>query len=296
MQKDTSWDWDGKCQSVFLLLKKAFTSALVLHHFDPSLPIMLEGDASNYAIAGILSQSDSEGKDLHPITFYTCSMIPMELNYDIYDKELLTIIKAFCQWQAYLEGSLHHIQVYSNHNNLQYFMTMKQLSCHQAQWSKTISEYDFTIHYCPRQLSTKPDTLTWRSNIYVKKSFEAKQNAFNHQVFLWDKINTTNQAYSKHANAQRKLTPNWPPSTLVWLNQQNLKIQRPSIKLNHKCFGPFKILQKVSTHAYKLDLPLGLKGLHPMFHMQLLERHAPDPFPRQCPSQLPPIKVKDKYH
>ncbi|KAG5735334.1 hypothetical protein E4T56_gene11036 [Termitomyces sp. T112] len=65
-RKDTPWDWDSKCQSVFLLLKKAFTSAPVLRHFDPSLPIVLECDASDYAIAGILSQSNSGGKDLHP--------------------------------------------------------------------------------------------------------------------------------------------------------------------------------------------------------------------------------------
>ncbi|KAG5727489.1 hypothetical protein E4T56_gene12001 [Termitomyces sp. T112] len=160
IKEDTPWDWDSKCQSVFLLLKKAFTSAPVLCHFDPSLPIVLECDASDYAIAGILSQSDSGGKDLHPIAFYTCSMIPAELNYNIYDKELLAIVEAFHQWQAYLEGSPHRIQVYSNHNNLQYFMTMKQLSCHQAQWSETLSEYDFTIHYCPRQLGVKPNALT----------------------------------------------------------------------------------------------------------------------------------------
>ncbi|KNZ81044.1 hypothetical protein J132_03033 [Termitomyces sp. J132] len=37
--------------------------------------------------------------------------------------------------------------------------------------------------------------------------------------FLQDKIDTANQAYSKHADAHRKPTPDWPPSTLVWLNQ-----------------------------------------------------------------------------
>ncbi|KAG5723957.1 hypothetical protein E4T56_gene9752 [Termitomyces sp. T112] len=69
--KDTPWDWDSKCQSIFLLLKKAFTSTPVLRHFDPSLSIVLECDASDYAIAGILSQLDSGGKDLHPVAFYT---------------------------------------------------------------------------------------------------------------------------------------------------------------------------------------------------------------------------------
>ncbi|KAG5718344.1 hypothetical protein E4T56_gene8365 [Termitomyces sp. T112] len=85
--------------------------------------------------------------------------------------------------------------------------------------------------------------------------------------FLWDEIDTTNQAYSKHADACPKPTPDWPPSTLVWLDRRNLKTWRPSIKLDHKCLGPFKILRKVSTHTYKLDLPPGLKGLHPVFHI-----------------------------
>ncbi|KAG5729761.1 hypothetical protein E4T56_gene910 [Termitomyces sp. T112] len=174
VKEDTPWDWDRKCQSIFLLLKKAFTSALVLCHFDPSLPIVLECDASDYAIAGILSQLDSGGKDLRPVAFYTQSMIPAELNYNIYNKELLAIIEAFCQWQAYLKGSPHHIQVYSNHNNLQYSTTTKQLSHRQARWSETLSEYNFTIHYHPGQLGAKPDALTRRPNVYPKKLFETK--------------------------------------------------------------------------------------------------------------------------
>ncbi|KAG5718375.1 hypothetical protein E4T56_gene8311 [Termitomyces sp. T112] len=133
--------------------------------FQPSLPIILKCNASDYTITGILFQSDFRGKDLHPIAFYTCSIIPAELNYNIYDKELLAIVKAFYQWQAYRKESPHHIQVYSNHNNLQLFMTMKQLSHCQAQWSKTLSEYDFTIHYCSSQLGAKPDALIWRISL-----------------------------------------------------------------------------------------------------------------------------------
>ncbi|KNZ71349.1 Chromobox like protein, partial [Termitomyces sp. J132] len=44
------------------------------------------------------------------------------------------------------------------------------------------------------------------------------------------------------------------------------------------------------------DLPPGLKGLHPVFHVQLLERHAPDPFPGQRSSRPLPVEVEDEYH
>ncbi|KAG5720268.1 hypothetical protein E4T56_gene3342 [Termitomyces sp. T112] len=86
--------------------------------------------------------------------------------------------------------------------------------------------------------------------------------------FLWDEIDTTNQAYSKHADACCKPTPDWPPGTLVWLDQRNFKTQRPSIKLDHKRLGPFKVLRK----------------------------HAPAPFPGQRPSRPPPVEVEDEYH
>jgi len=93
----TPWNWTEQCEGVFQLLKKAFTSAPILQLFDPSLPIILECNASDSAIAAIISQFNIGSKDLQPITFYTCSMIDMELNYNIYDKELLAIMEAFKQ-------------------------------------------------------------------------------------------------------------------------------------------------------------------------------------------------------
>jgi dTDP-4-dehydrorhamnose reductase len=96
---------------------------------------VLECDASDYAIAGIISQYDRQD-ELQPIAFYGQTMIAAELNYDIYDKELLEIVECFRLWQQYLEGAKHTIQVFTDHNNLQYFTTTKQLSRRQARWSE----------------------------------------------------------------------------------------------------------------------------------------------------------------
>ncbi|GAW02978.1 retrotransposon nucleocapsid protein [Lentinula edodes] len=99
-------------------------------------------------------------------------MISAELNYDIYDKELLAIVDCFKQWRAYCEGSRHQIQVYSDHNNLQYFSTTKQLTARQARWAELLSGYDFVINYRPGRLGAKPDGLTRRSDVYPKRSFK----------------------------------------------------------------------------------------------------------------------------
>jgi len=55
MRKDAKWTWTPACEEAFGLLKESFISAPILHHFDPSLPPIVETDASDYTIAGILS-------------------------------------------------------------------------------------------------------------------------------------------------------------------------------------------------------------------------------------------------
>jgi len=54
-RKNTPWLWSEDCQQAFDTLKSTFTSAPVLTHWDPNAPIFIESDASNYALAAILS-------------------------------------------------------------------------------------------------------------------------------------------------------------------------------------------------------------------------------------------------
>src|SRR5882724_1198391 len=96
--KDTLFTWGPDHTKAFKTLKTAFTQAPILAHFNPDNPIVVETDTSDYAITAIISQISPNDGDIHPITFYSCSMQPAELNYEIYDKELLAIFKAFQQW------------------------------------------------------------------------------------------------------------------------------------------------------------------------------------------------------
>ena len=119
-QKNTLWDFSDKCHLAFSLLKNAFTSALVLTHWHPELPLIVETDASEYTLAAILSIQEASG-DIHPIAFHSWTFSDSELHYDIHDKELLAIFDAFKLWQHYLEGSTYPIDVVTDHKNLEYF-------------------------------------------------------------------------------------------------------------------------------------------------------------------------------
>ena len=94
------------------------------------------------------------------------------------------IHEAFKQWRAYLEGAQYEIQVFSDHNNLRYFTTTKQLSRRQARWAEYLSSFDYVIHYRAGRLGAKPDALTRRPDVYPKKSDQPATNAINNKVAI----------------------------------------------------------------------------------------------------------------
>ena len=78
---------------VFELLKATFTTALVLVYWDLELLLVLETNVLNHIIAVILSTYIKE--DLYSIAFYSRTLNTTKLNYDVYNKELFVIYKAF---------------------------------------------------------------------------------------------------------------------------------------------------------------------------------------------------------
>src|SRR5882724_6348197 len=194
--KGTPWNFSDKCHSAFEALKKAFTTALVLTHWILDTQITVETDASNYALATVLSITTSNGQ-LHPIAFHSWTFSTPELNYDVHDNELLAIFEAFKRWRHYLEGSGLLIDVVTDHRNLQYFSMTKILTHQQARWSEYLSGFNLIICFHPGKLGTKPDALTRRWDVYLKEgnSDYASVNPQNyHPVFTSEQLASSLQA------------------------------------------------------------------------------------------------------
>ncbi|KFY31833.1 hypothetical protein V493_00754, partial [Pseudogymnoascus sp. VKM F-4281 (FW-2241)] len=93
--------------AAFEALKRRFTEAPILRHYDLALRVKLETDASGYAVSGILSQlfgADSAAR-WHPIAFFSKKIAPVQLRYDTYDKELMAIVLSMEHWGHYLRGA-----------------------------------------------------------------------------------------------------------------------------------------------------------------------------------------------
>ena len=91
---DQAWNWDTKEREAFECLKMVVTTALVLVSPQDSEPFCIEADSSDFASRAILSQRLPREEKWHLVAFYSKSLSPVERNYEIHDKEMLTIIRA----------------------------------------------------------------------------------------------------------------------------------------------------------------------------------------------------------
>ncbi|MBW0465496.1 hypothetical protein O181_005211 [Austropuccinia psidii MF-1] len=158
LKKDSPFIFNEEALNQFQILKEAFTTAPILSHFNPPLPTIVETDASNYALGAVMSQVNDSGK--HPIAFDSRKLLPAELNYDIHDKELLSIVWALKCWRAFLLYLSDSFKVLTDQSSLQYFMSSKFLTCCQACWAEFLPEFHFSITYRPGRLSacdSKPE-------------------------------------------------------------------------------------------------------------------------------------------
>ncbi|POW19016.1 hypothetical protein PSHT_05141 [Puccinia striiformis] len=170
-KKTTEYVWDTRCQEAFDALKLAFTTAPVLKIANPYKGFILECDCSDFALGAILSQVCETDSELHPVVFLSRSLIQAERNYQIFDKELLAIVASFKEWRHYLEGNPHRLKaiVYTDHRNLESFMTTKELTRRQARWAETMGCFDFDIVFRPGRQSTKPDALSRQPDLAPAK-------------------------------------------------------------------------------------------------------------------------------
>ena len=60
--------------------------------------------------------------------YYSQKIIPLELNYNIYNKELLAIITVLKEWRAFLQGMVEPFVIKMDYKNLTGFLIIKELN------------------------------------------------------------------------------------------------------------------------------------------------------------------------
>jgi hypothetical protein len=123
----------------------------------------------------------------------------MEQNYDIYDQELLAIMKALAHWRQYLGWTKVPFTILTDHANLQHWKLLQNLVWHVAYWHVDLQEYDYEIQYIPGKENMPLDALSWQPG--VDKGQEDNQGIM---VIPTEKFKTTISATS-HITPDRKV-------------------------------------------------------------------------------------------
>ena len=162
-KKERKFLWAPDVQEAFDTLKKALISNPVLVMFDPEKPITIEVDASDYAIGGVLSQPDENGK-LRPVAYFSEKLHGPELRYPIYDKEFKAIYTALDKkhWRNYCQGSKFPVTILTDHRNITYFTTTQELSQRQVRYYERLSEFNLIIKHCKGTENGRADALSRR--------------------------------------------------------------------------------------------------------------------------------------
>ena len=171
-KKDTPFVWGSAQQDAFDTLKKAFTSQPILAVWNPDLPTRIEVDASSYATGGVISQKHADGF-WHPIAYRSQSMSEAERNYDIYDREMLAICEALKDWRHFLEGLAEPFEIWTDHQNLQYWRTAQNLTRRQARWALLLADFNFVLVHKPGTTNTRADPL---SRLPTHKVLDSEDN------------------------------------------------------------------------------------------------------------------------
>jgi hypothetical protein len=126
---------------------------------NPTKPFIIESDASKFATGVVLQQQDDNG-DWRPCGYISHSFNQTQRNYEIYDQELLGIVRVLETWRHYLQGSAHLTTILSDHKNLTYFCSAQKLNRRQARWSLFLSQFKLKLVHVPGSQMVQSDALS----------------------------------------------------------------------------------------------------------------------------------------
>jgi hypothetical protein len=167
-KKNLSWHWERPQYDTFEELKTRMCCSPVLTQPDFKEKFYLQTDASAYSVGAILSQKGKNSPRLckhsrpktHPITYYSAMFTPTERNYNIYEQELLAIMKSLAHWRPYLGWTKEPFTILTNYANLQYWKAPRNLNQRTVRWHMDLQEYDYEIQHVPGKANVPADVLS----------------------------------------------------------------------------------------------------------------------------------------
>ena len=170
MLKKDSFLWNPEAEMAFEELKVAMTQSPVLTLSDFTKPFVVECDASNTGIGGVLMQEQ------RPVAFFIQALDGRKLALSAYDKEMLALVLAVRRWRPYLIGRKFIIR--TDQRSLKYLWEQKITTKAQQKWQTKLMGYDFVIEYKRGSENLVADALSRRQDVKRKENLLLSPNRY----------------------------------------------------------------------------------------------------------------------
>lgn len=162
LQKDAAWDWDTACDRAFQHIKQLLSSAPILAHYDPSLPLQLSCDASAYGVGAVLSHIFSDGQ-IRPIAYASRTLSRAEKGYSQLEKEALALVFGVKKFHYYVYA--RHFVLLTDHKPLATIFGPKTgipaiAAARLQRWAVGLSAYSFSLKFRPSTQNADADCLS----------------------------------------------------------------------------------------------------------------------------------------
>ena len=157
-EEKRQFDWNHECEEAFNNLKQRLCETPILGYPDPENEFIVDTDASNTGLGGVLSQK--RGDQEVAIAYFSKSLSKPERNYCVTRRELLAVVKTLQHFSKYLLGRKFRIR--TDHAALKWLLEFKNPEGQVARWIEQLQEYDFTIEHRSGKSHGNADALSRR--------------------------------------------------------------------------------------------------------------------------------------
>lgn len=148
--------WTDQAQQAFDELKRILTSSPVLAAPTFEDPWILETDASDYGVGGVLKQIQNGEEKV--IAYFSKKLSKTAQKYTVTEREALAVISAIEKFRCYIEGV--HFTVITDHASLKWLNNLKDPQGRLARWALRLQAHDFTIEHRAGSKMAVPDALS----------------------------------------------------------------------------------------------------------------------------------------
>ena len=192
--ENVTFEWTDQCEKAFVCLKDKLCSKPVLRFPRCGDPFIVEVDASDVAIGGVVSQQQPDGTT-HPVAFLSSTLNSSQQRWSTHSKEAYALLLAVRSWHVYLAGTEFILN--SDHNPLVHIRNTSDPRGKFARWISELEEYNYTIQYLPGKLNTKADALSRFTSKLPTQTSDPFEDLFESKIYVIDSKNGSFKAQLK---------------------------------------------------------------------------------------------------